>query len=425
MAKTVLIVEDNELNMKLFRDLFEAHGYQTSRTSNGFEALDLVRKLRPDLILMDIQLPQVSGLEVTQVDQGRSRTALHSGRRGHRLCHEGRRRAYPRGRMRGLYLQADLGRQVSSRPFGALSVRKSRLPCPRVSWSSMIYPPTSSCWRPGCRPNISTCSTASNGAEALAICARAECDIVLLDVMMPDMDGFEVCRRLKAESGDPSHSGRDGHRARQPRRPRARPGSRRRRFPDQAGRRRRAARAGALADAPEDDDRRAAHARHHLARDRHARRPSAARWPTPARAAASCSSTTAPRPTSGWRRCCAPSTPSMSSPTRRGAVSRRRGQLRPADRLARPRQFRRLAAVPPGAFAGAHAPGADPGDRRRRRQCAAAARPRDRRQRLSAASGRQERAARARAHPDPPQAATPTICATTCRSRSRWRSPTR
>jgi DNA-binding response OmpR family regulator len=42
--------------------------------------------------------------------------------------------------------------------------------------------------------------TASNGAEALAIAARAECDIILLDVMMPDMDGFEVCRRLKSNS---------------------------------------------------------------------------------------------------------------------------------------------------------------------------------------------------------------------------------
>ena len=66
MPKKVMIVEDNELNMKLFRDLLEAHGYQTAGTSNGFEALDLVRKLRPDLILMDIQLPQVSGLEVTR-----------------------------------------------------------------------------------------------------------------------------------------------------------------------------------------------------------------------------------------------------------------------------------------------------------------------------------------------------------------------
>src|SRR4030088_3683772 len=45
--------------------------------------------------------------------------------------------------------------------------------------------------------------TATNGAEALAICGRGECDIVLLDVMMPDMDGFEVCRRLKANAPTP------------------------------------------------------------------------------------------------------------------------------------------------------------------------------------------------------------------------------
>jgi len=66
VAKTVLIVEDNELNMKLFHDLLEAHGYQTVGTRNGIEALDLARKHRPDLILMDIQLPEVSGLEVTK-----------------------------------------------------------------------------------------------------------------------------------------------------------------------------------------------------------------------------------------------------------------------------------------------------------------------------------------------------------------------
>jgi two-component system, cell cycle response regulator DivK len=66
MAKTVLIVEDNELNMKLFRDLLEAHGYQTVGTNKGIEALDLVRRHRPDLILMDIQLPEVSGLDVTR-----------------------------------------------------------------------------------------------------------------------------------------------------------------------------------------------------------------------------------------------------------------------------------------------------------------------------------------------------------------------
>ncbi|GAA0782470.1 response regulator [Roseibium denhamense] len=66
MAKTVLIVEDNELNMKLFHDLLEAHGYATLQTRTGIEALQLARDHRPDLILMDIQLPEVSGLEVTK-----------------------------------------------------------------------------------------------------------------------------------------------------------------------------------------------------------------------------------------------------------------------------------------------------------------------------------------------------------------------
>ncbi len=66
MAKTVLIVEDNELNMKLFHDLLEAHGYHTLQSRNGIDAMEIARASRPDLILMDIQLPEVSGLEVTK-----------------------------------------------------------------------------------------------------------------------------------------------------------------------------------------------------------------------------------------------------------------------------------------------------------------------------------------------------------------------
>ena len=66
MAKKILIVEDNELNMKLFHDLLEVHGYTTIQTRDGREALELARKHHPDLILMDIQLPEVSGLEVTK-----------------------------------------------------------------------------------------------------------------------------------------------------------------------------------------------------------------------------------------------------------------------------------------------------------------------------------------------------------------------
>ncbi len=66
MTKRVLIVEDNDLNMKLFHDLLEAHGYSTLQTNDGMEALKLARQHHPDLILMDIQLPEVSGLEVTK-----------------------------------------------------------------------------------------------------------------------------------------------------------------------------------------------------------------------------------------------------------------------------------------------------------------------------------------------------------------------
>lgn len=66
MSKTILIVEDNELNMKLFNDLLEAHGYATLQTRDGMEALKIAREKVPDLIVMDIQLPEVSGLEVTK-----------------------------------------------------------------------------------------------------------------------------------------------------------------------------------------------------------------------------------------------------------------------------------------------------------------------------------------------------------------------
>lgn len=67
MAKKILIVEDNELNMKLFNDLLQAHGYETLQSKDGKEALKLARDNMPDLILMDIQLPEISGLEITRM----------------------------------------------------------------------------------------------------------------------------------------------------------------------------------------------------------------------------------------------------------------------------------------------------------------------------------------------------------------------
>lgn len=67
MTKKVLIVEDNELNMKLFQDLLEAHGIETVQTHEGRKAFDMAMEHKPDLIIMDIQLPEISGLEITKL----------------------------------------------------------------------------------------------------------------------------------------------------------------------------------------------------------------------------------------------------------------------------------------------------------------------------------------------------------------------
>ena len=65
-AKRILIIEDNELNMKLVHDVLEAHGYATIGASEGALALPLARQHRPDLILMDLQLPDMSGLDAVR-----------------------------------------------------------------------------------------------------------------------------------------------------------------------------------------------------------------------------------------------------------------------------------------------------------------------------------------------------------------------
>ncbi|HEY2177383.1 MAG TPA: response regulator [Caulobacteraceae bacterium] len=66
MPKTILIVEDNDLNMKLFHDLLRAQGYEVLQSREGVQGFQMARERRPDLIVMDIQLPAISGLEVTR-----------------------------------------------------------------------------------------------------------------------------------------------------------------------------------------------------------------------------------------------------------------------------------------------------------------------------------------------------------------------
>jgi two-component system, cell cycle response regulator DivK len=66
-VKRILIVEDNHLSLTLLNDFLKVKGYETLKTSEGREAIDLAREKQPDLILMDIRLPDISGFDVTRL----------------------------------------------------------------------------------------------------------------------------------------------------------------------------------------------------------------------------------------------------------------------------------------------------------------------------------------------------------------------
>ena len=74
MGQKILIVEDNELNLKLFCDLLRAHGFEVDPVRDGREALAQARSFGPELIVMDIQMPHVSGLEL--IEQLKAEEAL-------------------------------------------------------------------------------------------------------------------------------------------------------------------------------------------------------------------------------------------------------------------------------------------------------------------------------------------------------------
>jgi two-component system cell cycle response regulator DivK len=72
--KRILIVEDNKADVRLLKDILERSGYETFQTGDGLEAISLALAHSPDLILMDIQLPEISGLEVTRRLRGDNRS---------------------------------------------------------------------------------------------------------------------------------------------------------------------------------------------------------------------------------------------------------------------------------------------------------------------------------------------------------------
>ena len=260
MAKTVMIVEDNELNMKLFNDVLEANGYAVVQTNDGMKAMDLARAAKPDLVLMDIQLPEVSGLDVIKWMKGGRRTRLHSHHRDNRLRHEGRRGEDPCGRMRGLHLETDQHREVLGNRGSLRSSRlTNRAPHVRLASAPRLPHPRSSMTARDSgsrRPSLSnrkrlleaklmppsiTTSIVRGERSGRALGVRVDSnppDIILLDVHdARQVSGY----RCLPPAQEPitrysAHSRRHGHRARFSRSGHGCEGleCRRRRFPYQA-----------------------------------------------------------------------------------------------------------------------------------------------------------------------------------------------
>ena len=105
-GERILVVEDNEMNMKLFRDVLVATGYRTLEATTGGEAVELATEHAPDLVLMDIQLPDLDGVAGAPSAAGGRAHRRHPRARADRAGDGGRPRAVPRRGVRRVPLEA-------------------------------------------------------------------------------------------------------------------------------------------------------------------------------------------------------------------------------------------------------------------------------------------------------------------------------
>ena len=192
----ILVVEDNELNLKLVRDVLSYAGYQVMEARSGEQGVELAAECRPDLILMDLQLPGIDGTEtlrqlraspLTQEVPVVAVTAF--------AMREDRERAV---RSRG---STDTSR---SRSASASSRRRCAASCRAAAMDDEAtilvvddQPPNIRLLDAVLSPRGYRVLTAASGEEALDVLREEAPHVVLLDIMMPGMDGYEVCRRIR------------------------------------------------------------------------------------------------------------------------------------------------------------------------------------------------------------------------------------
>jgi two-component system cell cycle response regulator len=203
-AKTVLVVEDNELNMKLVRTLLQVGNYRVLCAENAGTGIRLAEEHLPDLILMDIQLPDMDGLAATRQIKNDPKTrgipvvALTA-----YAMEKDRRMAMEAGCVDHMTKPINTKAFLSSVSRYVSGDQKETFPPAPVGTPLVLVvddePMNIKLLETMLKMEDFSTVSASNGSEALESVKRKKPDLILMDVMMPGVGGFDVTRQLKAD----------------------------------------------------------------------------------------------------------------------------------------------------------------------------------------------------------------------------------
>lgn len=205
-TKSVLIVDDNPTNLKLTRFLLDKEGYRVLTATDGREAIELLQTVQPDLVLMDIQLPGIDGLEVT-----RRLKSDPSTRNLTIVALSAYTLESNRAQVAEVGCDGFISKPIDTKTFPGLvrqylTSSRPRPECGRIS--SVLLAEDNPSVREQLRRVLTeagySVTAVSDGAQALEVAQRDRPDLVLSDILMPRLDGFQLAEAVRT---DPSLSG--------------------------------------------------------------------------------------------------------------------------------------------------------------------------------------------------------------------------